>query len=297
MIPRILPLLSLSLFLAASLMGQAPGPKALAVSDVEVSPSLQMAMKEAGKELEMARVLEAMDGQLSAAVQQTRKFKVLTRSDLEAVMREQAFAASGNVDINSDAAAMFKLAGAEAILVTSVDDFQDYVEVATFTGTGRTAEKRIIRFAAVMKIIDTTTGEIIETTNFSLDNKDVVKLPSYSQADGRLSDSLLREIAQQMAQKVALRVTDVFYPARVIGMVGNQVTINRGDGTGISEGQVWEVFALGEELIDPDTGMSLGRDEVLIGEVRVNRVLPNRATAEIIENYGIQKLAVLRLKN
>ena len=54
------------------------------------------------------------------------------------------------------------------------------------------------------------------------------------------------------------------------------------------------MFAVGEELIDPDTKESLGREEILIGKVKITSVLPKTSTAEIIEDLGIDKEAVLR---
>ena len=76
-----------------------------------------------------------------------------------------------------------------------------------------------------------------------------------------------------------------------------QITINRGDGTDIAVGQIWNVFAVGEELIDPDTKESLGREEILVGKVKITSVLPKTSTAEIIEDLGIDKVAVLRKAN
>jgi hypothetical protein len=55
------------------------------------------------------------------------------------------------------------------------------------------------------------------------------------------------------------------------------------------------VFAVGEELIDPDTKESLGREEVLVGKARITNVQPKLSTAELLEDTGVDKGAVLRL--
>jgi hypothetical protein len=91
-------------------------------------------------------------------------------------------------------------------------------------------------------------------------------------------------------------VTDVIYPARAIAVSGAQVTINRGDGTNIAAGQTWGVFRLGEELKDPDTGESLGREETLVGKVRIMSVQPKTAKAEVVEGSGIAVGDLLRLE-
>jgi hypothetical protein len=88
---------------------------------------------------------------------------------------------------------------------------------------------------------------------------------------------------------------NVVYPARVIGVTGPQVTIARGEGSGIAVGQLWEIFALGEKLVDPDTGAELGAEEVSVGKIRVTRVAPKFSTGKIEgENLGIAKLNIAR---
>ena len=58
--------------------------------------------------------------------------------------------------------------------------------------------------------------------------------------------------------------------------------------------QVWRVFAVGKELIDPDTKEVLGKEEVEIGKVRVTDVLPKFSKASIVEDRGIAEGALLR---
>lgn len=109
-----------------------------------------------------------------------------------------------------------------------------------------------------------------------------------------MSDELLVAIAREMAGKIANRVTDVIFPPKVLSKRDKQITINRGDGTDIAVGQIWNAFAIGEELIDPDTKESLGREEILIGKIKITSVLPKTSTAEILEDFGIEKEAILR---
>jgi hypothetical protein len=107
---------------------------------------------------------------------------------------------------------------------------------------------------------------------------------------------LLVGVARDMADKIANRVTDVVFPAKIISKIDKQVTINRGDGTGIAVDQVWNVFALGNEMIDPDTKESLGRAEVKVGQVKINSVLPKVSTAEILgEDTGIAEGTIVRM--
>lgn len=268
----------------------------LGISAIKPSPSLLQSMARANKTLSLNRVTESLDSQLTDRVNATRKFEIVSRSDLKDVIKEQELAASGNVDAADKAAAkQFKLAGAKYLLVTSIDDFEDFSETATFEGTGKSATKRLIRLSAIGKIYDSTTGKLLESANFQASIKDIAENRSFSTKNAELSDELLVAIAKDMAEKIANRVADVVFPAKVLIKRDKQITINRGDGTSVQVGQVWNVFAVGEELIDPDTKESLGREEVLVGKARITNVQPKLSTAELLEDTGVDKGAVLRL--
>lgn len=278
----------------------------LGVAEVKTTDALQDAVRaEGGDKLSsLKRVTESMDGRLVDRLHNTRKFRVIARSDLDVIFKEQNFVLSGNVNTNDPAAAAsFQIAGVDYLVVTSVDDFQDFVEVATFSGTGEQAKKRVIRLGVVAKLYDSTSGELLESVGLQLgpDDPDYKKLRdisdvrSYTKTDGDLSDALLVKASFIMADRVANRVLDVLFPAKVIAKTGPQVTINRGDGTDISIGQVWGVYALGEEMIDPDTGISLGQEEVQVGKVTITDVQPLFSRGQVTEDMGVDKGHVLRL--
>jgi hypothetical protein len=189
-------------------------------------------------------------------------------------------------------AQQFKLAGTKFYLVTTVDDFQDYVEKATFEGTGDTATKRVFRLSIVGKLYDSTTGTLKESANFQTGNdefKQIQQERNYSVKDGELSDEMMVAVARSMAEKIANHIVDVIFPAKVIAKNDSdkEVTINRGDGAGVTVGDTFNVFTLGQEMFDPDTKESLGREEVKIGKVQITEVDPKFSKAKILEDMGI----------
>lgn len=245
---------------------------------------------------ELNRIVESLDGQLIDRVNATRKFDVVGRSDLADVVKEQDLGASGNVDAKT-AAKAGKLAGAKYLLVCTVDDFDDYIEKAVFEGTGNTATKRVFRFSVVGKLYDSTTGKLMESANFQTGNDEFKQIQmgrNYSVKSGELSDEMMVAISRSLAQKIANHIVDVVYPAKILIRRDNLVTINRGEGAGVAEGDVFNVFAQGEELKDPDTGEVLGREEVKVGKVKISQVNPKTSLATIVEDTGIDKGGVLR---
>ena len=263
----------------------APSLKTVAVAKIKATPALLADAAGNNRKGSIDRMSQALDSQLIAALQQTRKFTLLARSDADALIEENA--ASGQ---------NFAFGNSDLTLVVTIDDFQDFTQTAHFAAINKTATKRVIRFATVAKLYETKTNKLVETANFQEQNLDTEEeLANSASSGGELSDSLLLALTRRMSEKVAQRVADVAYPARILAKTGKIVTINRGDGTGIAAGQLWEVFALGEELVDPDTGASLGREEVSVGKVRVQRVTPRTAQAEVTgDDLGIDRGAVVR---
>jgi len=281
---------------AALAQDQPKGLLSLGIGAIKVDDAVVQDAAAKGTTNQMNRIVEAMDGQLIDRLHNTRKFTIVSRSDLGEIMKEQNLVASGNVDADDGAAAQaFKLAGCKYLLVPTVDSFQDYVETAHFDGYDETAHRRIIQFSCVAKIYDTTTGKLLESTNFQLNNGEVQRDPSFVEKTGDLSEELYTAMARLMAQRVADRVIDVLRPCKIIVRTDNIVTINRGDGTSIAIGQVWDVFAQGQELKDPDTGVSLGYEEINVGKIRIVDIEPLFSKGEVIEDRGVDRGQICRL--
>lgn len=284
------------LLLTTLALGAQTEKASLAVGPVEATRGVEAAAGREGAAVALDRVVEAIDAELINSFQQTRRFDLFARSDLDAILAEQDLAQSGNLDpADPDTAEAFRLGGVQYLVVTTVTDFQDYEETATFEAIGKSATKRLVRIGAIAKIYDTTTGKLLETARVETTERDVEEEPSYqSTRTGELSDNLLNEVSQAAADRIATRVTDVLFPARIVGMTGKIVLFNRGDGFDVEPGDVWTVYAEGDEMVDPDTGESLGAVEAEVGKVRVIEVLPRVSRAEIVEDYGIEELQVVR---
>ncbi|MEI8314147.1 MAG: CsgG/HfaB family protein [Verrucomicrobiota bacterium] len=269
----------------------------LGIAPVEPAPALAASVMKEGKNTQMDQVIQSLDEQLVNRIHDTRKFELVGRGDLKTLVTEQAFANSGNVDASDkNAAQQFKLAGAKYMLVTKVDGFKDFNETLPGGETGGTATIRVLSLSVVAKIYDPTTGRVYESANFQIRKEDRKLSQKRGFENTVLGDELLVGVARAMADKIANRVTDVIFPAKIISKMDKQVTINRGDGTSIVVGQGWDVYAVGKELKDPDTGEVLGVQEVLVGKVRITSVLPKVSTAEIIgEDNGIAEGAIVRL--
>jgi hypothetical protein len=155
----------------------------------------------------------------------------------------------------------------------------------------------VFRLSVVGKLYDASTGKLLESVNFQTGNdafKQIQEERSYTVKDGELSDEMMVAVSRDMAQKIANRIADVIFPAKVLLKRDKEVTINRGEGGGVAVGDTFNVYAMGAELIDPDTKESLGREEAKVGRVKITQVNPKTSTAEILDDTGIDKGAILR---
>ena len=271
--------------------------ESVGVVPAKVTPSVVEKVKRQGKTLELNAFTEALENRLTVALSGTRKFKVVTRGDLDAVIKEQNLAASGNLDAaDPQLAKAFKLAGVKSILLVTIDDFQDRDEEFKSEAMGQTFRRRTIRAGASAKLLDTTTGQVKESVAIppvTQDDLRAILAKLTSSADR--ADAIAPELARLVSERVAQRLVDSRFPAKVMAKSPDGVvTFNRGDGSGVQVGQEWGVYAVGEELVDPDTGETLGAEEVLIGRAIVTDVEAKFAKARLLKDQGVARGAVLR---
>lgn len=283
---KLLSLAALALvFTGAAIAQDAPGKKKLAITKIIATDSVKARMAHQGVGLSLSSVLEALDSQVYDRVLSTKRFEILERSDADALAKESQ--AAGNA---------FQFHQADYVLTIRVDGFNDRTETRTLAALGKTITARVIDLSAVAKITEVSTQRAVVSTNFQVSRREADQLSANTvQKNGEESDVLLTDITREMAQKIALRVADAVFPARIIGKRDKVVTINRNDTSGIKVGQIWEVFTLGDELVDPDTG-DKSREEISVGTVKVSRVTPQNSQADILTDTGIDRLAVVRLK-
>ena len=275
-----------------------PAKIAIAVPRVEALPAIVEKIRGYGQKNELDQIVQGLDAKLADALFNTRKFDVRAHADLQKLLGEQSSQDSGNYDLTDpNRAKPFRLAGIPYLALVQIDDFQDQVQTANFEGIGAKATRRQIRLSAVCRIFDATRGSLLESARVVVSDLDFKNNPQYviDQKGGDLTEAVVNVIADRMANQCAQRITDVIFPAKVLVVRDGVVTLNRGEGTAIAMGEVWEAFATGEELVDPDTGEVLGSEEVSLGFVRVISVAPKFSRAEICGvDRGIAKGCILR---
>ncbi len=272
---------------AATLQAQR---ETIAVASVKVVPAVATKVSNARKTLSAEQMSQSLMEQFINSLNATRKFQVVVRSDLKDLITDDDKARA----LNPDKQKGFNLAETKYLAVLTVDDYEDQTQRLEQKITNTTLTKRTIRLSLIAKIYETASGKLLESTSKSIASTDAQQTLNEASNDSDVTDSLIRTVVKDSADWAATQVADVIFPVKVIAKTDKTVTVNRGEGSGIAVDQVWRVFAVGKEMIDPDTKEVLGREEVEIGKVRIADVLPKFSRATVLEDRGIAEGAVLR---
>ena len=216
---------------------------------------------------------------------QGRRFGILDRKRPEVYEAEKQILASGDVGVG-ERARLGRVMGADYLVYGTIDR----VVIESTTRVIRATGERIDRSHGATKVRFTVLAAATRQ----------VKWSSAINLDRRLPPGLLPEAAAEaLLEEVAVRMVDELteniYPPRVTEVVGpGQFVVNRGGNT-VQAGSVFEVFALGDWLYDPDTGERLDQLETSVGIARIVTVKPKYSIAELIsEVVHLSRGMVLR---
>ena len=251
---------------------EAPVLPELLVEPVAASASLMRTALAEGKPESYVLLSELLDGSITAALSDTRKFRVIHKRP-EGRLPQKA---------------------RQVRLASQLDDFQDFERRANLPGLGEVIVKRTLRIGLVGSLYDLHTGELIASAAIRLAETETTVEEVARPVEGQESRELLTKISDEAARQLVTRTLDCISPPRVIAKTGNQITFNRGQDFGYPLGQLVDVFALGEALKDPETGTSLGQEEILVGTAQVRRVNNRVSTAIVLDDHGIEKMCVIR---
>lgn len=220
------------------------------------------------------------------AMMESGQFSMIERDKVQAIMAEQNFGASGRVTPQT-AAKIGQLLGVDLMLTGSVSQFSISRTGGGIRGVsvGVTTGKVVLQ----ARLVNTTTGEIVvaaeEENTKRLVGARVRSINFEQEFDYGMANEIMHPAVEKMVVKIVENSAGMSggasHSGRVIKVSGNQVWINLGANTGIQAGDSFDVIRKGEELIDPDTGLSLGAVEEKVGSVVVTQVQEKFSIATI----------------
>ncbi len=202
--------------------------------------------------------------QLEEELVQSRRFAMLDRTKRKELEAEKTLWQSGNTPI-AEKAKLGQMLGLDYMLFGTVKEsrVKRWTKKVELTGE----EKHYAETFATVRyeMISVATGQVKWADTVTLRKSGAVLNRAASDIAGRISQTLLTNI----------------FPLRVVGLAGGQVVLNQGGKT-LNTGDRFNIYAVGEKLVDPYTREVLGQAESEIATVRIVRVTAKAAYAEII---------------
>jgi curli biogenesis system outer membrane secretion channel CsgG len=219
------------------------------------------------------------------------KFSVVERDKLALVIKEQGLATAGALDPTT-AAKVGRILGVKYILVGGIDKFAIN---NTKGGIGKFGIGGTMVSATAtinMRLIDTTTAERILSmaadgeskrgggfvggTNLSRDAEWGIASDTIQKASKAVVAKL---VTGGYLDKISAATPAGGVEGRVVKVDGTKAYFNMGSSSGLQVGDKFNVFNVGEALIDPDTGAKLGAEEKQTGSCSVSEVQEKFAIA------------------
>jgi len=201
------------------------------------------------------------------------RFRVYERNKLEEVLREQGLqeSLSGN---NTQ----IKIDGVDYLVYGAITDMSS--EAKELSTGGFATIKVTNRFGVDVKIVDALSGEIrrAESIVAVIETGSGVATKGFTNVE--VDNNGLVEAQRIVAKRTAALLAESIFPIRVVDIFNDEIYLNYGDSI-LSVGDRLRVIQEGREIIDQDTGLSLGSRQKVLGEIEIVSADSNLSIAKI----------------
>jgi curli biogenesis system outer membrane secretion channel CsgG len=232
---------------------------------------------------------EALAAQLATALEQTDCFVITDRLALSDVLREQELGLAGVVGRES-APQAGALIGAQILVKGEITEFEPGKQGRGMTGGFALSDslglrlggnRNTVHIAADIRLIDASTGEVLFTQRVDSEAKTFGLAFGLDYEDASLgSDNFnktplglaVRDAVIEAAGFIVGQTREIQWTGRIVYEEDGAVFMNAGADSGVKVGDTFTLSTVERELIDPSTGVSLGRIEKELGHVRIEQV-------------------------
>jgi curli biogenesis system outer membrane secretion channel CsgG len=242
--------------------------------------------------------------QLNDALTQSGQFIVVSRSELAKVFTEQDLAASGRMAA-SLAAETGKAIPAQILVTGKITEFEEEAsgggQGLSIHGVSIGGKKSNAHIAVIIQLIDSTTGEIIDSQRVegsaAASGFNIGYSGSFSLGSSSFKKTPLGKATQiaidNAVNYIATALSKLPWQGRVVKVSGDTVYVNAGSNTGITNGMTFAVYRPGESLIDPETGVNLGSEKTKIADIAIFETQAKFSKAKVVNSSGEIKAADL----
>ncbi len=184
---------------------------------------------------------------LNKMLTSSNRFAILDRDNTKNVNKELKMIASGNFRVEEVAKIGNKVA-ADYLLLSSLNEISSRKITKLLMGEKISIIKSNANIG--VNIVDIATSQIIFSDDFNL-----------AQSGGNL-----KTLAKIISNRLSRKITDTFYPAKVIAQSGKKITVDQGKNF-FNKKTKYKLFKLGRKTIDQTTGNFSARVENEVGDL------------------------------
>ena len=221
---------------------------------------------------------------LTIGLTQTNKFAVLDRESISDFVGEKKMLLSFDAPLGEQAK-LAETLGADYLLIGTItqaviEQIDKRLEAANFTSTQYQA-----RINFNYRLVDSSTKQVVLASDEQkyLKNDEVRMLSDEEDTtlwnSTQIRDAFLSIAVNEVVQKIIGQV----YPIKIASIQDNDELILNQGGKSMKPGMVLDVYTMGKEIIDSDTGQSLGTTENQVAVIEILRVANNFSYAALIE--------------
>ncbi len=235
---------------------------------------------------------------LTTELFKTGAFIMVERAQLKQVLGEQALGQSGAVNAET-AAQAGKVLGLNALVTGSISQFG----VSTGGADYGVYKQKVQTAKCVVdvRVVDATTGQLLFADSgkgeFEKKAQEVLGMGSRAGYDETLGQEALRSAVTKFMDNLVQKLQSVEWSGAVAMVNGPDVYINAGREVGLNPGDVLMVQTLGQEIVDPQTKVVLGRTRGAVkAELMVTEIDERFTIAKVRSGVGIQVGDMVRIK-
>jgi len=227
---------------------------------VIAAPKIASTVKNASK---AKRFNSNFSTNLNKMLTNSNRFAILDRKNTQTVSKELKMIASGNFRVEEVAKLGNKVA-ADYLLISSLNEIGSKKIYKKLMGESISLTKSNANIS--VNIIDISTSQIIFSDDFNL-----------TQSSGNIG-SLAKIISSRLSRKI----TDTFYPAKVISQNGKNIIVDQGKSF-FNKKTKYKLLRLGGKVIDQTTGKFSARVENEVGNLTFISGSPKQSKLKIVD--------------
>ncbi len=159
---------------------------------------------------------------------------------------------------------------------------------------------QVARVGVDYALIDIATGRTLVAKSglgeYRKKTRKILGLGDSSSADTSLREGALRDAMNKAVESMIIELSARPFQSRILLIDGDAIIFKAGTRSKLKPGALLAVYRPGKELIDPDTGRSLGKREKKIGEIKLSSHQNEKISeGTVVNGSGFLKGDVLKV--